>query len=437
VGSIAPASARRPVPGDGAVEAPPRGLLRPALVTLSRLLRRPLASYYLVLGSAGLLLLLGLVMVFSASTLYSLREHGSVYTVFLRQLMWVAVAVPVAWLISRTPPARLRLVGYPLLLASIALLVLTYVPGVGYAVNGNTNWIDFGGPFRVQPSEIAKLALVVWGADIYARKRRLLDQWRHIIVPFFPGAAIVVALVVGQRDLGTALVVMAVVLTLLWVVGVPLRLFSLALLVVLAVGTRFVVMSPERLQRVTRFHDPFGDLQDSGYQAGHGIYALGTGGWWGVGPGASRQKWGTLPEAHTDFIFAVIGEEFGLLGSLSVVALLLVLGYAGVRIAMRASDLFVRLAAAAVTGWLLAQAMVNIGGVLGLLPVTGIPLPLVSYGGSALVPTVVAVGMLVAFARAEPGAAQALAARRRRGWLFRGRRRAARASGAAQGRTAG
>jgi cell division protein FtsW len=390
-----------------------RGLIRPALATIGRLLRRPLASYYLVLGSAGLLLLLGLVMVLSASTIYSLHRHGSVYYIFLRQAMWVAIAMPVAWIVSRLAPERLRLVGYPLLLVSVGMLMLTYVPGIGLSVKGNSNWIEFGGPFRVQPSEIAKLALVVWGADIYARKRRLLGQWRHIIVPFVPGAAVVTALVVGQRDLGTALVIMAIVLALLWVVGVPGRLFSLALVAVTVIGASFIITSPERLERVTRFHDPFADLANSGYQAGHSIYAFGTGGWWGVGLGASRQKWGTLPEAHTDFIFAVIGEELGLVGSLAVVGLMLVLGYAGVRIAMRASDLFVRLAAAAVTGWLLAQAMVNMGAVLGLLPVTGIPLPLVSYGGSALVPTVAAVGLLVAFARAEPGAAQALAARRR------------------------
>jgi len=392
---------------------PVRGIVRPALATVGALLRRPLASYYLVLGSAGLLMVLGLVMVFSASTVYSLREYDSVYYIFLRQCMWVAVAVPVAWFVSRMPPDRIRLVGYPLLLASIALLGLTYVPGVGFAVNGNTNWLDFGGPFRVQPSEIAKLALVVWGADIYARKRKLLGQWRHIIIPFFPGAAVVTALVVGQRDLGTALVIMALVLTLLWVVGVPMRLFVVALLGVAAISTSFIVSSPERLERVTGFHDPFADLLNSGYQAGHSFYAFGTGGWWGVGLGASRQKWGTLPEAHTDFIFAVIGEELGLIGSLAVLCLFLALGYAGVRIALRTTDLFVRLAAAAATGWLLSQAMVNMGAVLGLMPVTGIPLPLVSYGGSALVPTVAAVGMLVSFARHEPGAAQALAARRR------------------------
>jgi cell division protein FtsW len=393
----------------------PRGLIRPAVAALGRLLGRPLASYYLVLGSAGLLLLLGLIMVFSASTIYSLHEHGTVYYVFLRQAMWVAIALPVAWMVSRMAPERLRLVGYPLLLGSVALLVATYIPGIGLSVKGNTNWIDVGGPFRIQPSEIAKLALVVWGADVYARKRRLLGQWRHIIVPFLPGAALVTALVVGQRDLGTALVIMTIVLTLLWVVGVPVRLFSVAMLAVATIGASFVVTNPERLERVTRFHDPFADLANSGYQAGHSIYALGTGGWWGVGLGASRQKWGTLPEAHTDFIFAVIGEELGLMGSLAVVGLLLVLGYAGVRIAMRSQDLFIRLSAAAITGWLLAQAMINMGAVLGLLPVTGIPLPLVSYGGSALVPTVTAVGMLVAFARAEPGAAQALAARQRMG----------------------
>ncbi len=399
-------SERSGLPGDG-------GLVRPALATLGRLLQRPLASYYLVVGSAGLLIVLGLMMVFSASTILSRNEHGSMYYVFLRQLMWLGIALPLAWAVSRTPPKRLRMLGYPLFVVSVVLLVLTYVPGLRVEVNNNYNWLDFGGPFRIQPSELAKLAIVIWGADVYARKRKLLGQWRHIIIPFFPGAALVVALVLGQRDLGTALVIMAIVLSLLWVVGVPLRLFAVALAGVAAIGTSLVVGDTERMSRVLSFRNPFADLSDTGFQAGHGIYALGTGGWWGVGPGASRQKWGTLPEAHTDFIFAVIGEELGLMGSLSVLALFLTLGYAGVRIAMRTRDLFQRLAAAAVTGWLLTQAAVNLGGVLGVMPVTGIPLPLISYGGSALVPTVLAVGLLVALARQEPGAAQALAARRR------------------------
>jgi cell division protein FtsW len=398
-----------------------RAVPRPGLAAVERLLGRPLASYHLVLGSAGLLLALGLVMVLSASSVYSLRLHGSSYHVFLRQAAWVAAGLPMAWVAARSRPATIRRLAYPLLLGSIVLLALTYVPGLGVVVNGNRNWIDLGGPFRLQPSELAKLALVVWGAHIYARKERLLGEWKHLVVPFLPGAAVVVALTVGQGDLGTSVVLMAITLTLLWVVGVPGWLFGLALGVVGTVGVYFVTAEQYRMARVRSFLDPFADVQGSGYQAAHSIYAFATGEWWGVGLGASRQKWGSLPEAHTDFIFAVIGEELGLFGSLVVLVLVLTLGYAGVRIAWRARDPFVRLTAGGLVGWLLSQALVNMGAVLGVMPITGIPLPLVSYGGSALLPTLVAVGILVSFAKEEPGAREALAARRT---ALRRRRRA-------------
>lgn len=395
-----------------AAGASDRAAPRPGLAAVERLLGRPLASYHLVLGSAGLLLTLGLVMVLSASSVYSLRLYGSSYHVFLRQAAWVAAGLPMAWVAARSRPSTIRRLAYPLLLGSIALLVLTYVPGIGVVVNGNRNWIDLGGPFRLQPSELAKLALVVWGAHIYARKERLLGEWKHLVVPFLPGAAVVVALTVGQGDLGTSIVMMAITLTLLWVVGVPGWLFGLALGVVGTVGIYFVTAEQYRLARVRSFLDPFADVQGTGYQAAHSIYAFATGEWWGVGLGASRQKWGSLPEAHTDFVFAVIGEELGLFGSLVVLVLVLTLGYAGVRLAWRARDPFVRLTAAGLVGWLLGQALVNMGAVLGLMPITGIPLPLVSYGGSALLPTLVAVGILVSFAKEEPGAREALAARR-------------------------
>jgi cell division protein FtsW len=224
---------------------------------------------------------------------------------------------------------------------------------------------------------------------------------------------VVVALTVGQGDLGTAAVLMAVVLGLLWVVGVPTWLFSLAVGTVAVIGAYFVTSAEHRLDRVRLFLDPFADVDDRTFQAAHSIYAFSGGGWWGRGLGGSVQKWGGLPEAHTDFILAIIGEELGLPGTLMVVLLFLVLGYAGIRIAWNARDPFVRMAATGVTAWLLVQALVNMGSVLAVLPIVGVPLPLVSYGGSALVPMLIGIGMLVSFAKEEPGARAALAARRR------------------------
>jgi cell division protein FtsW (lipid II flippase) len=262
--------------------------------------------------------------------------------------------------------------------------------------------------------------MVLWAADLYARKDRLLGDWKHLLVPMVPVTLLVTLMVVGQRDLGTALVMFAIILGMLWVVGAPMRLFAGALLLVGGLVAFLVSTDAERVERLMTFVDPFADMRGDGWQAAHGFFALATGQFWGVGLGASRQKWGSLPEAHTDFIFAVIGEELGLFGTLVVLGLFMLLAYTGLRIASRTREPFVRYASAGITVWLLAQAIINLGMVLGLLPVIGIPLPLISYGGSALLPTLIALGMLLAFAKTEPGARAALNARQsRRGHRLR------------------
>ncbi|UPK73352.1 putative lipid II flippase FtsW [Nocardioidaceae bacterium SCSIO 66511] len=393
-----------------------------------RLLDRPLTSYQLVLGVSALLLALGMVMVLSASSVLSLRAYGSSYFIFGKQAIWVLVALPCAYIASRLPINGVRMLAYPLLFVAIVLIALTYVPGLGVEVNGNRNWLSFGGPLQVQPSEIAKLALVVWVADLYARKEKLLGDWKHLLIPMLPVTLLVTMMVVGQRDLGTALVMFAVILGMLWVANAPMRLFGGAFLALGGLVAFLAAADEGRVRRLTGFMDPFSDYSDGGWQAAHGLMGLASGQFWGVGLGASRQKWGTLPEAHTDFIFAVIGEELGLAGTLVVLALFVVLAYAGLRIAQRSRDPFVRFASAGITVWLLSQTVINIGMVLGFLPVIGIPLPLISYGGSALLPTVIALGLLVSFARTEPGAQAALKAQKDRRARMRrqGRERAVR-----------
>jgi cell division protein FtsW len=401
------------------VSAPPRAsrLAAPADPATSRWstlrgwLAHPVAPYYLMVGSAGLLLALGLVMVLSASGVLALRDFDDSYAIFKRQLMWVAVGVPLAYLVSRTPTRVIRAMAWPLLLVAVGLLLLTYVPGFGVVVNGSRNWLDFGGPFRMQPSELGKLAVAVWGAHIYAAKGPALREVRHLVIPMALGAGAVIAATLGQRDLGTAIVLVAIVFGLLWVVGVPTWLVAAGGLVGAIVGGYFVWSEEYRRDRVLSFLDPFADRLDTGYQAVASIYAFGSGGWWGAGLGASKQKWGRLPEAHTDFIYAVIGEELGLVGSLVVLVLLLVLAYSGMRIAARAADPFVRLAVVGVLTWLLVQSIINIGAALGVMPITGVPLPLVSYGGSAMVIGLVGVGIILAGARADPAVRAALAAR--------------------------
>jgi cell division protein FtsW len=381
--------------------------------SLRRSLDRPLTSYQLTIGITGLLVGLGLVMVLSASSVLSYATHGSSYYIFSKQAMWVAIGVPLAWLVSRTPVKVFRWMAYPALLGSLALIGLTYVPGFGVDVNGNRNWLSFGGPISIQPSEVAKLAMIVWVADLYARKERLLDDWKHLLVPMLPVTLLVAGMVVLQGDLGTALVFFAIIGGMMWIVGAPSRVLLFLTATLGSLLAFFATMEPERVKRLATFTDPLATYGDDGWQAAHGLFALASGSFWGVGLGGSRQKWGTLPEAHTDFIFAVIGEELGLFGTLVVLVLFLLLAYTGLRIAMRTREPFVRYAAAGITVWLLAQALINLGMVLGLLPVIGVPLPLVSYGGSALLPTLVSLGMLCAFAKTEPGARAALDSRRR------------------------
>ena len=391
-------------------EAPPRPAAKPPLVRPS-ILDRPLTSYHLLVGCTALLLALGLVMVLSASSVEAYRATGDSLSIFQKQAMWAAVGVPAMWVTSRMPVRWLRRLAIPLLLGAIGLLCLVLVPHVGISVNGNRNWISFGGPFRVQPSEAAKLALVVWSADLLARKERLLVQWRYLLLPLLPVSGLLVGLVLLENDLGTDIVLMGVVVAVLFVVGAPARLFAVLGVGLASAVALLSVTAPHRLDRFKSWLNPDADYLGAGWQAVHARFALGSGGWWGLGLGAGREKWGDLPEAHTDFILAVIGEELGLIGTLAVVLLFGLMVYAGIRVALRSRDLFVRLAAAGAVAWLTTQALVNMGAVLGLLPIAGVPLPLVSYGGSSLLPTLVALGMLVAFARDEPGARAALAAR--------------------------
>lgn len=376
------------------------------------LLDRPLTSYYLILGISVLLLALGLVMVLSASSVQMLTDGDSPFLEFQKQLIGVAFGLPLMWGASRLPPAAFRVAAYPLMVFSVVGLILAAIPGVGVETHGAARWIAIGG-FQLQPSEFAKLAFVLWGADLLARNERRgpFTEWRQLLVPLMPGAGILGVLVMLGNDLGTTFLLLTIFLALLWVIGTPGRLFIGLLGFVCLVVAILIVAQPYRLSRITGFVNPQAHAATSGWQELQGKYALASGGWFGVGLGASRQKWGMLPNPSSDFIFAILGEELGLAGTLCVLAMFGGLGYAGLRIARRVADPFIRLAAAAVTAWIVVQALVNIGAVLGVLPITGVPLPLVSAGVSSLLVTMAAIGMLMGFAKREPGAAEALAVR--------------------------
>jgi cell division protein FtsW len=365
----------------------------------------------------GLLLAIGLVMVLSASSVRSYATYGSSYRIVMNQAIYVALGLPSMWIASRVPMRLWRKLALPLLIASLCLLVLVLVPGIGRSVDGARRWLPLPGGFNLQPSEIAKLAALLWGADLLVRKRKLLREWKHLLVPLVPGFGLIALLVMLEPDMGTTIVLMTILMSLLWVVGAPLRVFSALAAITVALGTLLAVAEPYRMARLTSFVDPCAAHQrlDNGFQACQGLQALTSGGVFGLGLGASREKWaGGLPNPYTDFVYAIIGEELGLLGSLTVLMLFTTLVYAGVRIARRTKDPFSQLVASGVTVWIAVQALVNIGTVVGLVPITGIPLPLISFGGSALVGTLISLGILLAIARTEPGAAKALAQRRGR-----------------------
>lgn len=384
---------------------------------LVRAFERPLAAYHLLLGSTAILLTFGLVMVLSASSVTSYSSSGSSFTVFERQAVWVAVGLPLMYVATRLPPRAYRALAYPLLGVSTLLLLAVLVPGVGNSAFGATRWIDLPGGLQLQPSEPAKLGLVLWAADLVTRKERLglLRDAKHLLLPLAPVTLCMVGLIMLEPDLGTSLVLLGVLLAVLFVAGAPLRVFGGLFASLAGIVLLLAIIEPYRLQRLTSFTDPFKDMHGAGYQAVQGFYALGSGGWWGLGLGASREKWFYLPNAHTDYIFAIIGEELGLVGTFLVLALFATLAYAGLRVARESTDTFVRLASVGVVTWLMVQALVNIGYVIGLLPVTGIPLPLVSFGGSALLPTMFALGMLLSFARRSPATVRLHKPGRRKG----------------------
>ncbi|MHC5904579.1 putative lipid II flippase FtsW [Streptomyces sp. S6] len=378
---------------------------------------RPLTAYYLILGGSLLIIVLGLVMVYSASQITALQKSlpGSFF--FRKQFLAACIGAVLLIAASRMPVKLHRALAYPILAGAVFMMALVQIPGIGKTVNGNQNWIAIGGTFQIQPSEFGKLALVLWGADLLARKqdRKLLTQWKHMLVPLVPVTFLLLGLIMIGGDMGTAMILTAVLFGMLWLAGAPTRMFVGVLSVATLIGFVLVRTSANRMARLQCIGatDPKTGPVDC-WQAVHGIYALASGGIFGSGLGASVEKWGQLPEAHTDFIFAVTGEELGLAGTLSVLALFAALGYAGIRVAGRTEDPFVRYAAGGVTTWIMAQAVINIGAVLGLLPIAGVPLPLFSYGGSALLPTMFAVGLLIAFAREDPAARAALAMRQTR-----------------------
>jgi cell division protein FtsW len=352
----------------------------------------------LLAAIVAMLCTIGLMMVLSASSVEALRSYGGAWVFFERQLMWVAIGSVVLVGAALADYHHWRRAVLPLLGGSFVLLVLVLVPGVGIAAGGSSRWLGTES-LRIQPSEFAKLGVLLFAADLLARRADLVGDFHSVMKPLLITTGLVAGLVLVQPDMGTTLLMVFIVFVLMFVGGV--RLAPMAGLGVVASASALFLAKVEgyRWERVSSFRDPFGDFQNSGYQAAQSLVALGTGHVGGVGLGASRAKWGFLPNAHTDFIFAIVGEELGLIGTIGVVALFVGFAVVGIRTALRAPDRFGSLLAAGVTAWVCGQAVVNMGAVTSLLPVTGVPLPFVSFGGSSLVVTMAATGILLNVAR--------------------------------------
>ncbi len=364
--------------------------------------RRPTGrrtTLFLVLFFAvATLCAIGVVMVLSASAAASLSDTDDAWSLFRRQLVWVGVGAVALLVTMRIDYHRWRILAVPTLVLSVVLLALVTVPGIGVSANGASRWLGIG-PFVFQPSELAKLGFVLFVADLLARPARPIDDTRITLRPVIAITALLVSMMMLQPHLGASIIIGAIAIAMLFLAGtpvVPLGGFAMA---GSSLAAAVVMSSPWRRARWLAFLDPWADPLGNGYQPLQSLHAVTVGGLSGVGLGSSRAKWGFLPYAHTDFIFAVIAEELGLLGAITIVGLFATIGVAGFLTSLRAPDRFGMLLAFGITSWILAQAVLNMGAVLALVPVLGVTLPFLSFGGSSLVVTMAAFGLVLNVAR--------------------------------------
>lgn len=393
----------RPTPDEPARRAPA------ARVAVGWLFRAATPEFYLLLGTTLFLLLFGLVMVLSSSSIESRVNDGDFFSRAARQALFAAVGVPVMLIAARAPIRFWKTWAGRAVLIALGLQLLVFT-GLGYGYGGNTNWIRIGA-FTAQPSETIKFALVLWLAAVLSGRLDRLHEPRAVLLPIVPVVLGAVGLVLGGNDLGTASIIILLTFGALFVAGTPLRYLALGVVGLALAAAVLVSTSDSRSGRFTAWLSGCTDqemLGDECWQTVHGWEALAHGGIVGVGLGNSAGKWSWIPEADNDFIFAIIGEELGLLGALLVLLLFVMLAIALVRIARMVVDPFARIATGAVLVWIVGQAFVNIAVVLGLLPVLGVPLPLVSAGGSALLTTLAAIGVVLSFARERPLTAPAV-----------------------------
>ena len=373
------------------------------MTTSSKFLSKPVNNFYILAVSSISLSVIGLVMVFSASSIHSLDTKGNAVAIVLRQFIFFALSIPLAIYLSQRSLAQWRILARFGLLISVLILAILQIPGVGKTVNGNTNWIAL--PFvDVQPSEIAKFLLILWASYLLANQERAGKTRVNVFAMITPGFMVVLALIMVGHDLGTACVIAAILGGLLFVSGVELRLLGSMVAVGAVILAGLIATAGYRAARFLVVFDPFAadQYKNAGWQPAHSLLGLASGGIFGVGLGGSRQKWGNLAEAHTDFIFAVIGEELGLLGTLVVLVLLAALIFSIFKISLRCKDPMSRYVGSGIGCWIAVQTVLNVGSATSVLPVVGVTLPFVSYGGSALISLYLGLGYVFGSALRDP-----------------------------------
>jgi cell division protein FtsW len=343
-------------------------------------------------------------MVLSSSTVTSLEENGNAYTIFIRQFFFLGLGAFSFYWASRVHGKIWPKIARYSLSISIVILLLPFVPFLGKNVKGNRNWIEIAG-FTLQPSEFAKFLLILWCSLQLRKISETSGKYTHFGL-IFPGLFVVITLILFERDLGTALLVFIIASGILFLSGASLKPFLALAVAATLVGGALILTNSYRMNRFGALFDPFDEryYKFAGWQPAHSIMGLASGGLWGSGLGASKQKWANLAEAHTDFIFSVIGEELGLFGTIIVLLLFSALIFSIFRIALRAKDPMSKYACAGIGAWLAFQTIMNIGSATSMIPVVGVTLPLISYGGSSLVATYLALGFVLGAARRDPAA---------------------------------
>ena len=371
--------------------------------TTQKFLARPSSSYKILMWATLALSILGAIMVFSASSIYSLENKGNSFSVIGRQLFYLAISIPLGYLASRQKLDRWKKLARFGFVISAIVLIIVAIPGIGKSVNGNRNWISLGF-IDIQPSEVVKVLMILWAAHMLAIREHAGRHKTNVLALITPGFVLIMALIMVGKDLGTTAVFAAILAGLLWVSGVSGKIFGVVTAAAFSLVALAIATAPYRAQRFLVVFNPFApeDYKNAGWQPAHSLLGLASGGFFGVGLGASRQKWGNLAEAHTDFIFSVIGEELGLFGTIIILLLFSALIFSIFRIALRAKDPMSKYACAGIGTWIAFQSIMNIGSATSLIPVVGVTLPLVSYGGSSLVATYLALGFVLGAARRDP-----------------------------------